>query len=142
MKFIRFLVAALLIAGCAPRGESKTLSEVLDAGKARYLAAKSAKLSDTTQNQLTQLTTKLEGLLASSSQGSTSSADLNGADELLTELISHAGVTARAGMNQLARQFRELADLGGTNNSGAVKLLVGRTYSALGAELETTKFGL
>jgi hypothetical protein len=142
MKIINLLVAILLIAGCAPRGESKSLGEVIEAGKARYMAAKGANVSDEIQTKLGVLTTKLDEVLGAAKQGAVNSATLGQIDEMLSELIGHAGVTARAGMNQLSKQYRELSSSSEAASAGAVGLLVGRTYSAIGAELESTKFGL
>lgn len=142
MRLINLILALILVAGCAPRGESKSLGEVIDTGKARYMAAKSAKVSDEIQTKLAALTGRLDEVLNAAKQGNVDAAALGQVDEMLSDLILHAGVTARAGMNQLSKQYRELSASTDSASAGAVGLLVGRTYSAIGAELETTKFGL
>lgn len=142
MKILALLVTILMVVGCAPRGESKSLTEIIEAGKARYMAAKGVKLSDDIQSKLTSLTSKLDDALSAAQSGNINSVTLSQIDEMLSDMVGHAGVTARAGINQLAKQYRELSSSEGGVNSGAVGLLVGRTYSAIGAELETTKFGL
>ena len=142
MRLLNVILVALLVVGCSPRGESKSLSEVIEDGKARYMAVKGVNLNAEVQAKLGAVVGKLEEILVAAQEGGINGSDLGEVEELLSQLVDHAGMTARAGMNQLAKQYRELSGSAESANSGAVGLLVGRTYSAIGAELETTKFGL
>lgn len=134
------LVAGLV--GCMPRGETRTLAEVLAAAQARYADASKAGVSSEVAAMLEKVNVDLQAL--------TSSEDLTGANdevaaigEAIAALVSKAGFTSRTALNEIALQYRTLG--GGpveTLSAAQVKLLASRTYSLLAAELETTKFGL
>lgn len=143
--FLRFAVITILVAGlvgCKPRGETKTLAEVLAAAQARYADASKAEVPSEVAGMLDKVNADLQALISSD--------DLTGATdklaaigEAIAALVSKAGFTSRTALSEVAVQYRTLSGASGeTLTAAQVKLLASRTYAILAAELETTKFGL
>ncbi len=133
--------ALVFFTGCAPRGETKTLEEILDLAKTRMTKAELDQDGAVPQN-VSILKMSLEKALTEVETKPNEAAVLFvEISDSISTLIPHAGITSRAALNELAKQYREL----GTNKSvtsDQVKLIVSRTYHAVASELETTKFTL
>jgi hypothetical protein len=138
-SFLLGLFLAATLSACAPRGESKSLAEVLETAKERYALvkdeAKSPKVVEALKSVLAELESveKARGVLAESSADKVA-LTLNG-------LIEHAGYTSRPAMTELMNQYLYVSEHG-AENADATLLLASRTYSLLASELETTKFAI
>jgi len=134
--------SAVLLTGCMPRGETKTLSEVLSIAQTRYTEVSKDGLPGDVSTALTSVADSLAAL--------TSSDDLSAAPQKAAELgetiaglVTKAGFTSRAALNEISMQYRMLGGMSGEKLTAAqVRLLASRTYSVLAAELETTRFSL
>lgn len=134
-------VSVLMFSGCAPRGETITLDEVFEKAKSRLINAELEQDGELPE-AVANLKMTLDRVLATSESGTQGSARVYvDTSETIDVLIPRAGVTSRAALNQLSRQFRSLADQHHVTADQA-KLIVARTYNAVASELETTKFGL
>ena len=137
---------ALIVSGCQPRGETKTLKQVVDDARLQYRSADQDALDPDITTTLTSVTGNLEKLVASVSTEQAPAAGEIGkqgeqvADALLS-IVRRCGFTVRPAMGELISQYRMLGSSGSVN-AGAVQLLVGRTYTLLSSELETTRFRL
>jgi hypothetical protein len=138
LRVIKSLVivgSVIAISACAPRGESKSLSEVLDGAKTRY-----AEASGKTQ---VEGLSALEGSLANLIENP-SAAGAKSISETLRKLIMKTGYTSRPALGELIEQYQiigfDTSEM--PVNRARVKLLVARTYNLLARELETTAFGL
>jgi len=144
-NLVRFALGAALVlglTGCMPRGETKTLAEVLSSAQARYSDVSKAGLPADVTAVLDKVSADLQALTASD--------DVAGAAEKVAAvgdsiagLVNKAGFTSRAALNEISLQYRALGSGAADSITPAqVKLLASRTYSVLAAELETTKFAL
>ncbi len=138
MRYLISLLIALTITSCAPRGETKTLDQILDNARVRYQEAFDAGVQGEgdLQTQLASLSSSLEKLLSASD-----AAQAQEVEDTLRELILHAGFTTRPAMNELSSQYALLAEESEVAPERK-KLLVSRTYRMLARELETTRFRL
>lgn len=134
-------LALIAMSSCAPRGETKTLEEIFSAEEVRYNELKDVSTPAGVGAALTQLNTLLPELVNQSSSDS-NVASASEVATLLTGLRDRAGYTSRPALGELVKQYRqlELSLKDEIVDSGKVKLLVARTYSALSSELSTTGF--
>lgn len=134
---LRILFALILIAaiGCAPRGETKSLDEILQIATRRYEKALAADVDPTTKERLAELASHLERVREGKK---VSTASTFVADEL-HKLTDSSGYTSRPAMGELANQYRSIAKAGNSSEDQRI-LLVSRTYTLLAQELETMKF--
>lgn len=138
-----FLIGCIiLITACAPRGENRSLDEVLLTAQEKFTAALQA--SDTPQNEkVRNLSAVLEKFL-----NTPDAADRKHlADEVALQiegLTVKAGFPSRPAMTELALQYQNIAAGNATAyfSQGSAKLLVARTYIMLNSELSTTAFRL
>lgn len=168
MKNVRLPLAALLLLfsalfafGCAPRGETKTLDEVLRLAKFRYDdAVERSSLSGEVEEALSEIEGHLSTLEERAGESEDRVAYLSTAraiDAGLQKLVRNTGYTTRPAFGEIIRQYQSLAyadkdreRLTSVSNdaepsewefsSSAVKLLVARTYTLLSQELETSEF--
>jgi hypothetical protein len=133
------VVFALAFSACAPRGESKSLTEVLEAAKERYALVKDVSTSPEVTDSLKAVLTELDAV--ENSKGVLATSNANKLALTLNGLIEHAGFTSRPAMTELMNQYLHVAEHG-AQNADATLLLASRTYSLLASELETTKFGV
>lgn len=126
--------------GIKPRGETKTLNEVLSIAKQRYTQAAIQSVDSETATQINEI----GRILSSDVTGSPSkaAADSERVAQILSALIEKAGYTSRAALTELAMQHQLFAQDPKSVKPEQLKLLYSRTYHALASELETTKFGL
>ncbi|WKZ56351.1 MAG: hypothetical protein QY326_06350 [Bdellovibrionota bacterium] len=105
-KITRFLtllgVSALLVGavgGCGPRGETKSLDEVLSLARDRYQTALEGVNETELRSSLDELSSRLD--MMSSTSGSLVS-DAKSVSKLLADLTSRAGFTARPALAELS----------------------------------------
>jgi hypothetical protein len=139
---LSLLVASTLsVVGCAPRGESHTVDQILSDARAAYgeVSVQLAPEVDSALKSLTQSLDRLAGLQGGGDARQVSS----GVVDTLTTLIPKAGFTQRAAMTELINQYRTISTTQGaplTLGAPNLKLVVARTYSILSSELASTKF--
>ena len=139
---LSLLVASTLsVVGCAPRGESHTVDQILSDARAAYgeVSVQLAPEVDSALKSLTQSLDRLAGLQGGGDARQVSS----GVVDTLTSLIPKAGFTQRAAMTELINQYRTISATQGaplTLGAPNLKLVVARTYSILSSELASTKF--
>ncbi len=129
------------VSGCAPRGESHTVDEILSDARTSYLTV-FANRAGGYKDKLKSLTASLDKLAGIGGGGDARSIS-GGIAESLQGLIEHAGFTVRPAMGELISQYRVVATNGSRDLSiGApnLKLLVARTYTLISSELKTTQF--
>lgn len=134
-------VSFCLISGCAPRGESHTVDEILSDARSNYQSVFASKPSSY-KDQLASLATSLDKL-AGVGGGGDAKVVSGGIANSLQDLIGHAGLTVRPAMTELINQYRVVAESASRDISiGApnLKLLVARTYTLIAGELKTTQF--
>lgn len=155
------VVSMTFLSACAPRGETKSLDEVLQIAKYRYEdAATKNKLDSKTQAVLEDIKSHLSTLEEKVDETKDRVAFLSTAramDSSLRELILHVGYTTRPAFSEIISQYDNLAFADGDRervtqvsqdadpsrwefSPSSVKLLVARTYTLLAQELETSKF--
>jgi hypothetical protein len=135
MKYLSLFLLFLIItfSSCAPRGESKTLSEIFEIHQDKFQMALSSMNSKNIPTEISVLKEALPKQIESFNPRSII--------ENIDILIPKAGYTVRAPLTELRNQYKNLSEQ--TNiNTAAVKLLVARTYSILADELTTTSFSL
>ena len=135
-KIFLGLALVLVVSGCAPRGETLTMEQVLELSQKRMEAAEL-----TLNGSLPKNVSDLKDFLAKALSESNNNKILTQVGDTLATLIPHAAITSRAALNELAVQFKELGARGNTTQD-QVTLLVSRTYHAVASELETTRFAL
>lgn len=147
----RFFLALslLVVCGCEPRGETKTLQQVLELARNAFEQAKggSVALDPEISGVVSKLTSNFEILLTSTDMSAVQ-AKCGEIADALAQVVTRAGFTARPAFGELINEFRTLgsaAPNGGTadfaaNNRAPLRLLVARTYRLLASELAATRF--
>ena len=135
----------VLLCSCQPRGETKSVDQVLEYEKARFSTASSVSLAPDIKASLGKTQELLEELLSEWNTPALSK-DAVGVAELLGTLVGHAGVTARPAFDEIIREYRALGELPPEadvkTESGRIRLLVSRTYGLLASELQSRGFSL
>lgn len=127
--------------GCAPRGESKTIEELVAVAQSRIAEAE-VKGEGQVSEAVSELTTSLQNILTTAESSATIEGKaLASISEMIRMLIPKAGVTSRASLSELSKQYQILGS-GASVGSDQAKLLVARTLHTVASELETTKFSL
>lgn len=131
------------LSGCGPRGESRTVDELLTDARSSYQSAYS-KTASGSQGNLKNLASSLDRIAGLGGGGDARqvAGDIAGA---LTELSAKAGYTARPAMAELISQYRtvsESSDAAISIGAANLKLLAARTYALISNELKTTQFRL
>ncbi len=137
LKNLLVLGLSCSISACGPRGETRTLDDVLQSSKQRFTNAQGASIPQTQAAILKEIPGRLEQLAGAATPQSAKTA--GEVADLLSSLISHAGYTARPALAEIVTQYRMLPT---AQASAAPRLLVARTYSLLASELETTHFAV
>ncbi len=135
-RSLLLMVAVALLCSCSPRGESKSLSEVYEAARARYAAVNSVAAG------VSELAGLEQGLLALVDNPKADTA--RSISDTLRTLIARAGYTSRPALGELIEQYQNIAFESSEMpvNQSRAKLLAARTYNLLARELETTSFRL
>lgn len=131
---ILFAVCFALLSACSPRGETRTLEQVLDAAKARYQEVKTDGVSADVQKELTEISSTLDAAV-----NNPDATQMQSLSARLDSLIVKAGPTSRPALNEIVGQYRELGARALVTSEQA-KLIVSRTYHVLASELETNQF--
>ena len=140
-----FLIVSALVlcmGGCMPRGETRTLDEILLDAREQFSTTDRKGVPAELSPSIDKLAAKLQEIAA----GGDSYDYVSNAHEIgdvLGQITVHAGYTSRPGFGELANQyhfFKAGASSEGTRSQG--KLLVARTFSLLTSELKTTHFAL
>ena len=138
------LCSLSLLSGCNPRGETRTLSEVLASAQEDFKAQLSnvGANADDVKGSIVEIQTNLEMLINEQSDRAALSKAASEIGAELATLTSRAGYTSRPALTELSTQYRQLeADAAeGAAQLNRLKLMASRTYSALASELETTRF--
>lgn len=155
MRSLIIALAVLVLASCAPRGETRSLDEVLKDAQSRFETVYSVALDSVNGDikaQLESVTKALDGLVGHLAQGGSISPDqlanLRQIQTGLNALVSHAGYTSRPALSEISKQYQVLvSQLEATGSpasieAGTLKLAAMRAYTVLAGELETTKFAL
>ncbi len=140
-QFVTVLTVSLCLIGCAPRGESKTIEELVAIAQSRIAEAE-VKGDTPISAEVSDLKTSLENVLTVASAGTlVEGKTMSSIGDKIIALIPKAGVTSRASLSELSKQYQIL---GGGASVGAdqAKLLVARTLHTVASELETTRFSL
>ena len=152
----RTLIAALIItaSGCAPRGESKSLDEVLALARERFSAVQKSvpanAMAGEASKSLDQAMKAIEGIVAASSLGEQAT-QAKSVEAAFSELLPNAGYTSRAALAEVQKQYGQIANQVSAEAAGLppaadqvakVKLAAARAYTILASELETTGFNL
>ena len=143
-RIVAFLIIGASIcvaAGCAPRGESRTVEQILTDARSAYQSA-SASFSGDVSPALKSLSGALDRLAGIGGAGDAKLVSQE-ISTMLVELSGRIGYTSRAAMAELIEQYRTISQSAGSSVSiGApnLKLLAARTYSLVTSELTTTKF--
>jgi ElaB/YqjD/DUF883 family membrane-anchored ribosome-binding protein len=141
------LLSCFLLIGCLPRGETKSLDEILSASRTRFYRSAESSIKENVSATLKTLAASLDSVIKNEPAGSTSS-DLKAVKEdiakRLEELTSRAGYTSRPALNEITKQWYAAANaVGDTTRLKAIdKLLVTRTFNLLASELRGVKFAV
>lgn len=131
------------VSGCGPRGESRTVDELLTDARTSYQSAYS-KTNAGIQGNLKSLASSLDRI-AGLGGGGDARQVAGDIASTLTDLSTKAGYTARPAMAELISQYRtvsERTDVAVSIGAANLKLLAARTYALLSNELKTTQFRL
>lgn len=143
-RYLTLLVTiALLGSGCAPRGETRNLDEILNSSREKFQTELvRAPLASETKQSLSQLQATLDKLSGQASPGELKA----GADEaakIIDVLIPKAGYTSRPALDELSRQLAHIqVDSNSRGNAARAKLLASRAYFAVASELQGMRFAL
>jgi hypothetical protein len=143
-RFSSLVVSSVMLvvaSGCAPRGESHTVEQILADARSAYQSVATSAPAETGA-ALKFLATSLDRIagLGGGGEAKVISQEIAA---MLSELSPKAGYTVRPAMAELVNQYRTIA---GNNDSalsiGApnLKLLAARTYALVTSELKTTQF--
>lgn len=131
-----------MITACAPRGESRSVKEVLEIQSSRFAdASRSADVSPAVKDLLGKVEAQLIQISGESS-AQNSAAIASQTASLLSDLTARAGYTSRPALSEIASQFRVLANADIAHSQATLQLLAARTYSVLTAELMGVKFAI
>lgn len=143
MKIFKLLavLSLFLSVGCAPRGETKTLDQILKDAEVRFSALLPTVDAKSMRGSIDTVSSKLKAILAASSAEAAKSEAKNIADQF-ANLTEGAGYTTRPALGELAMQYRAIAEAEQAPSTDSVKLLVARSYNTISSELEGNKFQL
>jgi hypothetical protein len=134
------LLSFSLILGCQPRGETKSLPEIVQTAQARYRSAlDGSSFPEKVDERLSALADDLQGLL--DGQRRDKKQKISSVIANLRKLTAAAGYTSRPAFGELTNQFVGL-EKQDTINENSLGLLVARTFFLLASELEGVRFQL
>ncbi len=134
------LVFATVTTGCLPRGETRTLDEVLATARERFQRVEQTAVGAEVAQTLKQVAARMDGTLQAAAADAAKE-DLRQAGDLMDSLILRAGYTSRPALGEISAQLRALGAASHVEPA-QVKLVVARAYGLLASELETTKFSI
>jgi hypothetical protein len=124
-----------IFSGCL-RGESKSLSEIFNNARDRFLASNKEALNPEVTSAITALTGELDKLTSSES---ISIENLAKIEESLSTLLPQAGYTIRPSLTEVRNQFLEATENKNIDVAQA-KMLATRAYNIISEELAAGKF--
>lgn len=130
-----------IISGCAPRGESHTVEQILADARSAYQGVAVSAPSETGA-ALKFLATSLDRI-AGIGGGGEAKAISQDIASMLSDLSLKAGYTVRPAMAELINQYRTIAtssDVTVSIGAPNLKLIAARTYALVTNELKTTQF--
>ena len=133
--------SVLSLSGCAPRGESHTVEQILADARSGYQQVASNVGGDTAAS-LKYLSGSLDKLAGIGGGGDAKTVS-NEIATALTDLSTKVGFTVRPALAELVSQYKTVSeDKAAAASIGApnLKLLVARTYALMTSELKTTQF--
>jgi hypothetical protein len=143
---LALLTSSLMLAsGCAPRGETQNMNDLLAQARDRLRVAEQGAASSPAKQQVAQVVEKLGAIEKVQDPAVLKPATLE-LSALLSDLMPRAGYTVRPSFAEISAQYRELGNgapvTTDSSKPGApeIRLLLVRTYSLLASELETGKF--
>ena len=139
LKSLVFFTILFSLISCAPRGEHKTVDEILKISKNRF-----SLVADKSNIDELRKTVSLLEKLTSDSRGSNLKTNTQEVAKLLNELNKKSAFTVRPAMREIILQYLAIANNKESDlyNFASTKLLVSKTYSLIASELETTAFRL
>lgn len=142
VAFGMFMLSNLV--GCGPRGETKSLQQVLEIARQEYVENVRSEQSGALQGQLKELARNLEEMVGANGMGAQIAQASGNVAAALSVLIGTAGYTSRASLGEILMQHRVLVGDAAQSeiNPARIKLLVARTYSVISSEMATTKFSV
>jgi hypothetical protein len=140
-KFSLVAFLAVLVMGCGPRGETKSLDAVLRAEKENFFSHAEIKLPENVRDELTQAAKALEDL-DMIDEGKESSDSLHSLIVALSALQVRAGYTTRPALAEILTQWRDIRRDTASVSVAEWKLLSARTYGLLSSELQGVRFAL
>ena len=143
-QLILVVLLVLALQACAPRGETRTLNQVLTSAKDRYARVTAIKDGSSYNKLLDEVVDAMDELVVGGPRQAELTARVERIDQILSQLVDVAGYPSRPAMGELIDQYRAVSRR--ATESGLslaqLKLLVARTYNLLAVELETTKFAV
>ncbi|MFN4896227.1 MAG: hypothetical protein ACK5GN_01360 [Pseudomonadota bacterium] len=134
-------VTLAVVSGCAPRGESHTVEQILADARSAYQSV-SGQAPAEASAALKFLTGSLDRI-AGLGAGGEAKVISDEIASMLVELSGKAGYPTRPAIAELVSQYRTIAnDAASKVSIGApnLKLLAARTYALVTSELKTTQF--
>jgi hypothetical protein len=141
------IIFLLTFLGCEPRGENKSLDQVLENAISRYenivKKAESKGLTPPVLERLTNLNTTLRSINLSD-KNTYKKVVLQDIIDNLISLTPEAGYTTRPALGEIVEQYSEMLSLISDKRIDvrALQLLVARTYFLLASELDGVRFQL
>lgn len=134
-----------MVVGCNPRGESRSVSDILaESSKAYRKAFDGEPLPERVSSRLPELSDAL-ARLTETSELDRKKALADAIVDHLRALVITAGYTTRPALGELIDQFGALAETENgsvVSDSATVSLLVSRTFYLLASELKGVRFQL
>lgn len=145
MLSVRGLLVVAITVGliaCAPRGESKSLNEVVAIAKNRFALVQEVPVDAAVKESLKPVVKALEDIV-NNPRGGGVTKNSKVIAVALSELSMRTSYTNRPALGELLSQYLVMSTTPASEVNGAsVKLLAARTYSLLASELETRRFTL
>jgi len=133
-------VIAITCIACGPRGETRSLDEVVANARELFYSNSEGKLAPEVKEELVEVAKRLDMVASNSNSSAQNAADIA---RYLDQLIAKAGYTSRPALGELFNQWTALANAPeGTIYKPSERLLAARTFFALGSELEGVRFSL
>lgn len=133
------ILGLISTSACKPRGESKSLQDVVQTAQSRYRKAfDGSSFPEKVDGRLKEVTSELEALLKGSGD---EKGRIGSVVSHLRALIGAAGYTSRPAFGELIDQFSAF-QIQSEINKDALALVVARTFFLLASELEGVRFQL
>lgn len=122
----------MFVVSCAPRGETHSIDQILEANQTRFKSALENISTDAPRESVTKVAQQLQAFL--SGDGASAKALANA----IEDLTATAGFPTRPALAEVGEQFANF--ISQPRTEAQRKLLASRAYLAFSQELETTQF--